>query len=68
LIVPTAYEFHVARELMAAGGGAVCAGGVIGGVYGAANPEQEGWESSARAGFLWGCVAAFILVVVAGSS
>lgn len=68
MALPIAYELHVARELATAGGGIVVVGGVIGGLIGAANPDQDGWEPSARSGLLWGCVVAFVFVLILGSS
>lgn len=61
--LPMAYELHVARELVVAGGSTVALGGFLGGLYGALNPEQEGWEASARSGVMWGCVVAFFVVL-----
>jgi hypothetical protein len=68
MIVPTAYELHIARELAVAGGGTVVLGGIIGGFFGAANSNQDGWESSAVSGVMWGCLGGFVLVLFLGSS
>lgn len=68
MIMPTAYELHVARELALVGGSVVVAGGAIGGIAGALNPEQDGWGPTAVRGVMWGCIIAFVAVLLAGSS
>lgn len=68
MLVPTAYELHVARELVLVGGTPIALGGAIGGVLGALNPAQDGWEATATRGVMWGCILAFIAVLVWAAS
>jgi hypothetical protein len=64
MLIPTAFELHLARELAIGGGPLVALGGAVGGVIGGFNPEGEERGQAIQRGVLIGCALVFLVLLV----